>query len=290
MNESNSQPNPEESIDDLGKYNFFSIVHKSIISADFYRIVSQFRLRRVLLFVVSMCIVSAVISGAGYTYYALDKQRGLPALAAAVFPGMALKKGSLDPGRLDAYIPDKAAVAKLLNMLLCMPGTFNDMPDSFVVIDTSAAALAAEARGQILFSRQCIAVKTQSSAALKIAYSKFAPASDTIVFTPEQIGKLLKKNTINLSINFFIQSGIIATVMLWLGIIFLTVIAFLFRIQKQDKIGGYFRKACFAITPIFIGNNLIALSGTHIANAWYLLLMISVFLMFRAVRRDQPAR
>ena len=271
------------------KFNFFATVHKSILSADFYRNVRYFSPVTALKFVLQMCLLTALISGAAYTYYAFDDQRGLPAIVPEVFPGMSLKNGLLDPGRSTPFAPEKAYSVKMLNMLFCMPGVFDVLPDSFIVVDTSLGALEKHSIAQLIVSDRFFALKTKQSTSMKIAYSKLFPGPDTIAFTRTGMDKLLRKNRLNMFINFFIQTGIITAGALCVSIIFLTFAAFIFRIEKREKVGCYFKKACFAVSPIFIGNNLIAASGSHIPNTWYLLLMIAVFVMFRGIRATHTA-
>jgi hypothetical protein len=269
------------------KINFFASVHKSILSPEFYRSVQSYSPWTVIKFVMQMCLMTALISGAAFTYYALDDQRGLPSIVSQVFPGMSLKNGVLDPGRATPFIPEKAYVGKMLNMLLCMPGAFDALPDSFLVVDTSKNAME-KSTAEIMFSDRYFAIKTKSTTSLKMSYSKIIRSLDTIEFSRQGIHKLLRKNAVNVFINFFIQSGIITTGTICVSIIFLTLAAYVFRVDKRERPGNYFKKACFAVSPIFVGCNLVAVSGTHIANTWFFLLMISVFVMFRGVRATAP--
>ena len=124
---------------------------------------------------------------------------------------------------------------------------------------------------------------------MKTAYSRLLPSRDTFAFTRQGTERLLRKNVLGLFIWFFIQLGVFTTGTICVSIIFLTFAVYIFRIDKKEKAGLYFKKACFAATPIFIGTNLVALSGTRIANTWYVLLMIAGFVMVRGVKADQKA-
>ena len=271
------------------KHHFFAIVHKSIVSPSFYREVRHYPPAYALKFVVQMCLITALISGAAFTYYALDADRGLPSVVPGVFPGMSLNNGTLDPGRPTPYVPEKAPVIRFLNGLMCVPDAFDALPDSFIVVDTSSNAPKKTPGAQLVFSDRFFFIKTNSALPMKTAYSRLLPSRDTFAFTRQGTERLLRKNVLGLFIWFFIQLGVFTTGTICVSIIFLTFAVYIFRIDKKEKAGLYFKKACFAATPIFIGTNLVALSGTRIANTWYVLLMIAGFVMVRGVKADQKA-
>ena len=47
--------------------------------------------------------------------------------------------------------------------------------------------------------------------------------------------------------------------------------------------------ASFAVSPIFVGVNLMALSGTQFPLGWHLLLIISTVVLFRGVNAERKA-
>jgi hypothetical protein len=231
-----------------------------------------------------MCLLTALISGGAYTYYALNDKTGLPAVLPDVLPGMSINKGTLDPARPTPYVPEKPYVAKSLNILFCLPGAFDALPDSFVVVDTSALVNKKVSKAQLLLTSRNFEINTGNGAYFKLPYSKIFPGSDTIVFSRQGIKKVLGENIVSVYINFFIQSGIINTGTICLSIIFLTLASYIFRIEKREKIGIYFKMACCAVSPVFIGLNLLAVSGAQFPDLWYILVVISVIIMFRGIQ------
>jgi hypothetical protein len=269
---------------DASRYNFFLKIHKSIITPGFYTAVANFAPKTIILFVIQMCLLTALISGGAYTYYSLNDKTGLPAVLPDILPGMSINKGTLDPARPTPYVPEKTYVAKGLNILFCLPGVFDALPDSFVVVDTSALVNKKVSKAQLLLTSRNFEINTGNGAYLKLPYSKIFPGSDTIVFSRQGIKKILGKNIVSVYINFFIQSGIINTGTICLSIIFLTLASYIFRIEKKEKIGIYFKMACCAVSPVFIGLNLLAVSGAQFPDFWYILVVISVIIMFRGIQ------
>ncbi|HAJ78688.1 MAG TPA: hypothetical protein DCO75_02865, partial [Fibrobacteres bacterium] len=149
---------------DASRYNFFLKIHKSIVSPGFYIAATAFSPKTIILFVVQMCLFTAAISGGAYTYYALNDKTGLPAVLPDVLPGMSINKGTLDPARPAPYVPEKPYVAKSLNILFCLPGVFDALPDSFVVVDTSALVNKKTSRAQLLLTSSNFEINTGNGA------------------------------------------------------------------------------------------------------------------------------
>jgi hypothetical protein len=263
--------------------NFFVKIHKSIVSPGFYNSVVKFPFKAVIFFVLQMCLLTSLISGGAFTYYSIDVSRGLPALLPEVFPGMSIKKGTFDPGRSTPYFVDGSYAAKTLNMLFCMPGMFDVMPDSFIVVDTSENTALKNNGARLIFRSKYFEVNTGSGKPIKVSYSNIIAHPDTIIFSSQVIKRVLRENIVGVYINFFIQSGIINAGTLFLSIIFLTSVAYIFRIERRNSFVIYLKMASFAVTPVFLGVNLLALSGVQLADFWYVLVIASVIVMFRAV-------
>jgi hypothetical protein len=74
-----------------------------------------------------------------------------------------------------------------------------------------------------------------------------------------------------------------------MSIMFLCFAACIFRMEKKKTFGRCFKMASFAVSPIFVGVNLMALSGTQFPLGWHLLLIISTVVLFRGVNAERKA-
>jgi hypothetical protein len=272
------------------KESFFVKIHKSIVSPDYYISVKYFPFGRVLLFFVQLCFFTALVGGGAATYHSLNTNKGLPAQISQMLPGMSINNGVFNPGRATPYIPEKSSVAAVFNTLSCMPGFFDSIATSFLVVDTSAVykPVSKDYPSIVLASRQVV-VHTDSTHTLALSYARTLPFAANIAFTPEGVHGFLVHNVIGVLFNFCIQTGMVSTFIFFVSCLFLAFAAYIFRADKRSRFVEYIKTACFAITPLFIGTNLIALSGVTLGNAWEILIVISTILMFRGVRAQLRA-
>jgi Protein of unknown function (DUF1189) len=272
------------------RINFFLKIHRSVVSPDFYATAAGFSGKTVFIFVVQLCLLTAAINGAAYTYYALDVNKGLPARISQMLPGMSLKNGVLDPGRRTPYYPSKTSVSNVLNVVFCVPGLFDEVADSSIVVDTAAGrTLGNSSREKVLLASRFLEIQSKSSTPVKLAYAKWIPGSEAIDFTKEGIKRFMVLDIAGVAFNFFLQSGAINTGVFCMSIMFLGFAACIFRIEKKKNIGRCFKMACFAVSPMFVGVNLIALSGTKFPMGWHLMLILSTVVLFRGINAERKA-
>jgi hypothetical protein len=68
-----------------------------------------------------------------------------------------------------------------------------------------------------------------------------------------------------------------------MSVFFLSIAAYLFSFDKTKKYGYFLKIACFSISPVMIGSALVAVSGVSAEWAWYIFVILSTMLMFRAM-------
>jgi hypothetical protein len=271
------------------RFNFFLSVHKSIVSPDFYCEVVGFSIRKIFLFVMQLCLITGLIAGFASTYYALDREKGLPTVISELLPGMSIKNGVLDPGRATPYFPSAPYVFSLFKLLSSSSDMADFSADSFIVVDTSAAPSRPGAVNSVVLSARDLEIQSGVFRPIKISYKKIFPLSDTIIFTPDGVEKLLKSYRISLIANFCVQQGILNFGLFFMSISFLTLAAYIFRTHRQRSIGFFLKQSCFAITPVFLGTNLFSMAGLHLGGFWYLLLAASAFILLRGIRSCHDA-
>jgi hypothetical protein len=266
---------------------FFVKIHKSIVTPAFYVDVRFFSFGRAVLFFVQMCVITALICGGSATYFALNKEKGLPTQISQMLPGMSIQNGVLNPGRATPYIPEQWAVSSVFNTLSTLPGFFDSVSTSFLIVDTSSAQLPKpSAFPSIVLGARQITIRTDSLHAIPFSYGFI---TSNIVFTPDGVHAFLMHNVVSMLINFCFQTGVVNSFIFFVSCIFLAFAAYIFRADKRFRFTGFIKTACFAITPVFIGTNCIALSGMTINSAWEILIIIATVLMFRGVRAQMLA-
>jgi hypothetical protein len=274
------------------KFNFFLKIHKSVLVPDFYRAIAGFSAKTVILFVVKMCLLTALISGCALTYYALDMKTGLPAKVPEMLPGMSFKNGMLDPGRQTPFIPSKASVSGVFETIFRMPGIIDDAPESLVVVDTALSRVSDKNFvSRVLLTAKTLEIQFNGTSPVRLSYpySKWLRSADTVAFTPPGIRRFLMHNIAAVAVNFCVQSGGINTGIFLMSILFLGFAACIFRIDRQRSLGACFKMSCFAVSPMFIGVNLIAISGAQFPVAWHIMLIVSTIILVRGINAERRA-
>lgn len=265
--------------------NTFTVLHRSIFSPQFYREARSFSRGKAFRFVVAICCITACITGASRTYYAFDETDGIPAQAAAAFFGMEIRDGRLDPHVKTPYVPEVSHLSILLNTVFCLPHLFDSLPDSFVVVDTAPQALSAmRPATQILLSANYVYVTPKSPLSFKIPYSSLIPRPGSLKITRQSVRTFCLKHLGAMFFNFSMISGVLETGVFLLSIIFLAFAAYIFRSERTSPAGPCFVMACYAAAPIYIGTNLVAISGTSFPWTWPVLIFFSTIVMSRGVR------
>ena len=265
----------------------FGDLHSSIFSARFYERISEKSAGEAVRFFILVCIGTAIISGAAHTYFSFDRKTGIAVQLSAMLNGMKFKNGSLDPHVATPYVPGTMHLEKLLNTLFCMPSLFTELPDSFFIVDTSKSALLRKSpHTQILMGERYLYVNPGTSVSFTVPYSLIVKDGDLVV-TEESVQVLLKKYLVVVALNFFIQTGFVNTLVFLLSIVFLTFAAYIFRLERARKFGNFLKTACFAASPVYVGTNFVALSGTTFFWTWHVLILIATFVMFRGVMASQ---
>jgi hypothetical protein len=264
--------------------NFFRFLNDSVFSRQFYKNVPDMSAWDVIKFVVIICAVTAVFSGLSHTFYFYNKKTGIPAELTAMFGGMEFINGSLDPHRATPYAPDTRHLSKIFRTLFSMPQFFNDLPDSFLVVDTSSASLSRRSIvTQFLLTEKYLYANPGSTLNFKMPYTAILGGKN-IVVSEASVRELLKKNMRGVAFNCIVQAGFLNTGIFILSIVFLTFAAYIFRIERFRGIVEFLKIASFAASPVYVGTNLVALSGTAFPWTWHVLILISTFVMFRGVQ------
>jgi hypothetical protein len=156
-----------------------------------------------------------------------------------------------------------------------------------MVVDTSATPVRPASANSILLTSREAVLTSELIRPVKISYEIIIPKAGEFRFSIDNVNQLLKSYRTGIAFNFCILQGIMNSGIFFLSISFLTLAAYIFRTQREQKIAFFLKLSCFAATPVFLGVNLFSLGGVEVGQWWYLFLMVSVFILFRGVRSSQ---
>lgn len=264
--------------------NVFVALHKSIFSGEFYKGVIGLTAGGIIKFLLLVCLGTALISGISHLYYVVGPSSNLDAEISQAFGGIELDSGLLRPHRPLPYIPDNAHVSKAFAQLFFIPQSSAFVPDSFVIIDTSASALRhVSSSTMFLLTGKRLVVNPGSKFSYDRPYNEITGKLHVTV-SKESVRKLLVHLAGFLAVFYCIWAGITNAGVYFLSILFLAFIAYIFRIERKRSLSEFVAMACFAASPVYIGTNIVAISGTTVSWTWHVFILISTFVMFRGVQ------
>jgi hypothetical protein len=223
------------------------------------------------------------IAGIARTWYALDPATGIAAEVSALLNGMELKNGSLDPRRPTPFVPGTQHLSNLLGIVFAMPQAFDGLPDSVLVVDTSAgAAKRASAATRFLLTSTSLIVNPSTKVSMQQQYGNFLNVKNLVMEEP-LLRALIKKHIVRVAFFFMMWNGIVTVPVFLLSIVFLTFAAYIFRLDRSKNILYFLKMACFAATPVYVGTPLAAVAGSTLPWTWHAFILAATFVMFRGV-------
>jgi hypothetical protein len=262
---------------------FFTLVHKSIVSGRFYTEISGMRPWHAVRFVVIASVLATCVAGVSRAWYALDPVTGIAAEVSALLNGMEFKDGSLDPRRPTPFVPGTQHLSNLLGIVFAMPQAFDGLPDSVLVVDTSAgASKKAGAATRFLLTSKSLIVNPSTKVSMQQSYSNFFTVKNLVMEEP-LLRALIKKHIVRVTLFFMMWNGIVTVPVFLLSIVFLTFAAYIFRLDRSKNILYFLKMACFAATPVYVGTALAAVAGSTLPWSWHAFILVATFVMFRGV-------
>jgi len=248
--------------------NIFATIHKSIFSGEFYEGIPAMPGRKALQFLLVICLSTAIICGFSHLYYALDPEAGLAAETAGSLGGIEITNGVLNPHRTVPYIPDNLRVSRMFELLFCLPRSSALVPDSFVVVDTSAKSSAhLGPNTMFLLTARRLIVNPGSQHSYGKSYTDLLGKLHVIA-EKGSIQKVLLHRVGFLALFYCVWTGVSNAVVYLLSIAFLSLAAYIFRLERSRGLADFLKMACFAGSPVYVGTNIVALSGTSISWTW----------------------
>ncbi|MFP4162353.1 MAG: DUF1189 family protein [Chitinispirillaceae bacterium] len=262
---------------------FLSELHRSIFDPAFYWEVLHFKKTRIVFFIVKLLIFTSLLSGLAKTYYLTHPQRGISAQVEALFSGIEIENGRLYVNRAVPYVAPKELVASVMDRLVGVPNLFQQLPDTFLVVDTRAdSEWRIESNPQIIMRNESVLVDMKTSQAV-IPYEQILGGKKDFAFTASKIQDFFNSYFSGLVVHFVFWNLFFGASSVVLSVFFLSLAAYLFRADKLKRFSHFLKLACFSISPILVGTSLVALSGVRAEWTWHFFIIISTVVMFRAM-------
>lgn len=262
---------------------YFLALHRSIVDPKFYKEILDFSRSAIFIYLVKLLLLISLVSSAAQCYYFIFSKKGIPYSLESTLKGMEIKNNLLDPKAPTPIIPPTFAVMPALDQLFGFQNFFASDKDSVVIIDTAKTRSYVMKIPAILLDREKIIFFVNKQNTFELPYKTLTFGKGNLVFTADEIRKLLIKNIGIIYISMLIANTFQHSITIIFSIFFLAIAAFFFRMERDSTIGKYFRAACFAITPMALGVMLISISGVKILWGWHLLIFISTVVLFRGL-------
>lgn len=239
-------------------------------------------------FFLKLLLFASILSAAAQCYYFIYSDRGISLSIQNAFNGMEIKKGLLDPKVQTPVVPPTYVVLPALDQLFGFQNFFSSDKDSVIIIDTAKTRNYVMKIPAILMAREKVVFYFNKQTSFEIPYKALLFGSEDLSFTAAEIKRNLIKHKGAIFLSMFIAHIFQNTITLLFSIFFLAIAAFLFRMEKVSTFAKYLRAAIFSISPMAVGNVLIAISGVKIMWGWHILIFISTIVLFRGLVASAP--
>jgi hypothetical protein len=263
--------------------NFFLTIHRSIFDLQFYKDAKKLKARQVFAFFLKQILFTALVAAAAQVYYLTDPQRGIANNVAKVFDGMEIRKGILYPGREVPYVPPSGYAIPILEQFAGFPLFLGNTEDSIFIIDTSKYINYSIRPPVFLLRADRLEIVVNKNWIMNAPYTKLLPNTDQIIFSKQFITEYIRKYSLFFLMQLFLPNLFMFLVLLLFSVIFLSMAAFFFRVDRARSFKQHLRVAFFAVTPITVGSVLTAISGVKLSWTWHVLIFLSTIVMFRAM-------
>jgi hypothetical protein len=263
--------------------NFFIQLHRSIFEPRFYREVLAFPRRAVLSYCVRLLALFAVITAIAHTGYLIGGRQGMPERLAAAFPGMELRDGTLHPFVDHPYYPPSYLIAPLFNQLIGLPALLGSEADSMVLVDTAVQSAAPRKVPLFILKARTIEAILGAEMTMEFTYEDILFGTRNLLFTPDHLRAFMLRHAGGFFFGYLFSSLVHQCALISFSIFFLSAAAYIFRIDRKRTFREYVKIASFAVSPIAVGNALVAVSGVKLTWIWHVLIFLSTVVMFRAI-------
>jgi len=262
--------------------NLFIYLHRSVFDRSFYKEVEAFSGRKAFKYLATLILITTFISALSHTYYLFDSEKGVVTVLSKLFGNMEIVNGRLDPKMSTPYVPPSFLVARFYEKAFGIPDAIEYQIDSSFIIDTSNQEWSHRFYPVFLFQLQQITMKANEDMTFQVPYNQFVGDSSRVSLSVSGIRRAMKSNLGVLFFYALFWSGIRTLVRIVFSVFFLAFAAYIFRVNRNQRLSHHLKVASFAVTPIAFGMIMVSISGVRLPWAWYLFIFIATILMFRA--------
>jgi len=262
---------------------YITAVHHSLVQPLYYRKIVTFSRKQVIRFFLFLLIASSLLSSISDTWYLLYGKNALPKTLAAAFPELEIQNGTLQPRMGSPYSPPAYLLSPIFNQLLKLPEMLHNEADSLVIIDTASPPVVAMRIPMVLMGLKTVTFFFNEKTKMEFPYEHILSGATDFRFTEEDISRHMTRYIFGIFIGYLFSTLIHNCGMFLFSIFFLSVAAFIFRVDRQRLFRQYLKIAVYAVTPIVVGGVLVSFAGVKIQWVWHVLIFLSTIVMFRAI-------
>jgi len=197
-----------------------------------------------------------------------------------MFGDMEIRDGRLKTERETPFEMPKGLTGALLDNLAGFR-VFLQVPDNFLVVDTRNPIPGDDkvtGAAKVLLKESSVLFKDMR---IEMPYELLV--GKDFEFTAAAVQEFLHRNMLSFMLNFFILSFFMTLFTVLICVLVLSAAAYLSSFNREKKFGYFLKIACFSISPVMIGSALVAVSGVSAEWAWFIFIILSTMLMFRAM-------
>lgn len=261
----------------------FINIHRSITDPSFYLWVISQPKRKALGFLMQLLTISVLVISLLHTSRLRDKDSGLPAILPRMFPEMEISSYTMRSFRKTPYIVNTTYISNLMSVLYSKPVSYFDIPDTFIVVDTAYNVNESDISPYIVLNQDDIVFKLYNGELLHLPYSLFVKENHILRLTQEDVYQFIKKSIgVLFFFNFFAHFLELGSI-IGVSILFLFIAAYIFKGRYIKNHGAVFKIVIYALSPLLVGNVLMAVANVFLSGTWHVLMILSSFLCFRGL-------
>lgn len=264
---------------------FFIQIHRSITDPLFYKEVAAYSKRRVLSFVISLLVITAIVMSIFHYHRIADPDFGLPKFLPIALSNVTISSNELINTRNEKYVIDPVTLNEILNLLSDVRSNESiSLADSIVMVDgINDVDIDSESSILLYLNKSNMLLNYGNGATKEIPYSLFIKDGDVAQFTKESVSQYLSKNLIGVFMNMFFVHFIKTSFNILSSVVFLAIAAFIFKRNAVGSFGVIFKMSLYASAVLAIENLVTSAAGYSSWQTWYAAVFISIFALFRGL-------
>lgn len=234
--------------------------------------------------------MALLASAAGHTYHFLGAERGFAYYAARALNGARLVDGVLHPAEESPSVPPTAFVRAALSKLMPgMPGFVENVPDSFVVVDTGAGTIERQSTFVVL-GDTALRFTSPLLESQSVPYERLFGPNATVEIDRKLLRRVLERHVLGIGMLYVQWDLMVLLYKTLAGLPLLFIAAYILNFGDAMAPAVALKKAAFTFPVVLIGTALEAVAGATMVEPWYLFMAIALFVVLRSNWRSARER